>query len=213
MCKVQLVAMPCMKWKDISMLHCSGIVRLAVWWALWFVLASRQIWLILTVPNARCVTHTVLKGQHPIAVAFVPKSAEVQKILVSLLSWPRAVGWLIIFRQSEKSGLESSQQAYNQHCYWMLSGSRVDKVQWTRDIFQDNLLTLTKFEEDEMQWNATWLGLRPILAVQGVLDGLNQVIQGTLQGHGNPMKSIPIGISPCAEFLWGSMFVYRISNI
>lgn len=46
MCKVQLVAMPCMKWKDISMLHCSGIVRLAVWWALWFVLASRQIWLI-----------------------------------------------------------------------------------------------------------------------------------------------------------------------
>lgn len=40
----------------------------------------------LTVPNARCVTHTVLKGQHPIAVAFVPKSAEVQKILMSLLS-------------------------------------------------------------------------------------------------------------------------------
>ena len=56
-------------------------------------------------------------------------------------------------------------------------------------------------------------GAGPILAVQGVLDGLNQVIQGTLQGHGNPMKSIPIGISPCAEFLWGSMFVYRISNI
>ena len=124
MCEVQLVAMPCMKWNDIFMLHCSGIVRLAVWRALWFALASRQIWLILTeVPNATCVTNTVLKGQHPIAVAFVPKSAEVQEILMSLLSWPRAVGWLIIFRQFEKSGLEGSQQAHNQNCYWMLSGS------------------------------------------------------------------------------------------
>ena len=51
------------------------------------------------------------------------------------------------------------------------------------------------------------------MAVQGVLDGLNQVIQGALQGQGNPMKSIPVGISPCAELLWGSMFVYRISDI
>ena len=58
-------------------------------------------------------------GQHPIAVAFVPKSAEVQKILVSLL---------------------------------------------------------------------------PILAVQGVLDGLNQVIQGTLQGFGLQAKASRVSI-------------------